>query len=101
MSDLEKFYKLALNIVDYPYEKAIYLDNGKIQLIRIFPESRFFSSTELKLEKYDDELSIEANIPGYFDCVDSYDIKFVNNVIESIQQLKNKEVKQALLEGIE
>lgn len=99
MTDKEKFYKLALNIVNYPYEKAVYLDEGKIRLIKVFPNSRFFTN-EIEFLNYENEWQINIIQDNYGEWVDLYDLKYVNHIIHKIKTFKDEKVKLALLEGI-
>lgn len=97
MTDLEKFYKLLENIINYPYEKAVFLNQGKIKGIKVFPyKSRncgimLYNKTPLKIN---------------WDFVHGlYEIKedklyFLNDLLLDIRNRTDKEISKALLDGI-
>ena len=100
MTDLEKFHRLAKNIIAFPQDKAVYLCNDKILRIRVYPESFYvLEYVELIIES-DDYLEIQVFQNGHGGNASITTPNEINWIIDKIKNIKGKS-KEFLLKEIE
>ena len=100
MTDLEKLYQLALNIVNYPYNKAVFWKDGKIKRVVVYPYENSIRSLALDNIK-PIKLFWDWNIFHGCNVVTEDDFRFFNDLIKDLKNNDNKKAKEALLDGIE
>lgn len=95
MTDLEKFYKLALNILDYEPKETIYY-NGKLNLFRVHlsDDDEFTINFYIEEEK---EICLRLNMfNAYYTTSEN-----LRDIDKIIKVLNDNKVGKLLLDGIE
>ena len=94
----EKFYKLADNIIHYPYRKAVYFENEEIKSVKVMVfENLNFGVTFYSSEKID-------GISWDFSSKDSVSNLLpmnINQLIFEIKHYTDEKVSRELLRGID
>lgn len=100
MSDLDKFYQLAKNIVNYPYDKAVHYREGLIRKFEIIPDQHFRDGSII-FYNYSDLREIDVLLGGDWNYAEINEPKHISGVIDLIKKRCGKEIQTVLLEGIE
>lgn len=100
MTDKEKFYKLALNIVNYPYDKAVYYQKDWIRKIIVFPDPTC-EFRGIRFHNYSVIPEIELNLDGDWYSAYITQSDRIDSLIEKIKENCDEKAKDALLKGIE
>lgn len=96
MTDLEKFYQLADNIINYPYSKAVFTDCGKTEKVKVYPYKYIEHGITLYLRK---PLIIKWDFYWGTQKIVEENTDSILNDIKSSHV--DQRVKDALLKGIE